>query len=76
MTIPPARSKLVVKRGGSTTTKLVPLPTVLVDTRERLCYTFHDFYNWIGGTQSRPGTVSWSITVATAPFPMSSRPAI
>lgn len=47
-TVEPTKSKLVIKRGGKSTTKLVPLPTVIVDTREQLPYTFGRFPNWIG----------------------------
>ena len=51
-TVAPTKSKLVIKRGKSTTTKLVPLPTILIDTREQLPYTFDDYKNWIGNTDS------------------------
>ncbi len=48
--VEPTKSKLVIKRDGKTTTKLVPLPIILVDTREQLPYSFECFPNWIGGT--------------------------
>lgn len=51
-TVAPSPSKLTIKRGGSSTTTLVPRPVVLIDTREQLPYTFSSFTNWIGGTQS------------------------
>ena len=45
-TVAPTKSKLVIKRGGKTTTKLIPLPTVVIDTREQMPYTFESFTNW------------------------------
>ena len=54
MTLPvePTKSKLVIKRGKKTSTKLVPMPNVIVDTREQKPYTFSEFGNWIGSVQS------------------------
>jgi len=52
-TVEPTKSKLVIKRNGKTTTRLVPLPTVIVDTREQLPYTFEMYNNWIGSTLSK-----------------------
>lgn len=51
--VSPTKSKLKIMRGGSTTTKLVPLPVIVVDTREQLPYGFESFSNWIGGIESR-----------------------
>ncbi len=48
--VEPTKSKIVIKRDGKTTTKLVPLPIILVDTREQLPYLFERFPNWIGST--------------------------
>ncbi len=39
-TVAPTKSKLVIKRNGKTTTRLVPLPTVIVDSREQMPYRF------------------------------------
>lgn len=47
-TAPPTKSKLIIKRDGKTITRLVPLPTVIVDTREQKPYLFDDYSNWIG----------------------------
>lgn len=52
-TVPPTKSKLAIRRNGRTTTKLVPRPTVLVDTREQLPYTFERFANWVGAVEQR-----------------------
>lgn len=49
--VEPTKSKLVIKRGGKTTTKLVPLPVAVVDTREQIPYSFERFTNWIGDTK-------------------------
>lgn len=51
-TAPPTKSKLIIKRDGKTTTRLVPLPTVIVDTRENLPYSFEEYGNWIGDVKS------------------------
>lgn len=51
-TVAPTKSKIVIKRGGSTTTKLIPLPTFIVDTREQLPYTFDGFKNLIADTKN------------------------
>lgn len=51
-TVQPTKSKLVIKRDGKSTTKLVPMPTIIIDSREQLPYSFEDFKNWIGDTQT------------------------
>jgi len=50
--VEPTKSKLKIMRNGSTTTRLVPMPVVIVDTREQMPYTFDRFGNWIGETVS------------------------
>jgi ERCC4-type nuclease len=47
--VPPTSSRLIVKRGGSSITRQVPKPVVLVDTREQLPLSFERFPNWIAG---------------------------
>lgn len=49
--VPPTTSRLIVMRGGSSITKEVPKPTVLVDTREQQPLSFHRFKNWVGGVR-------------------------
>lgn len=44
---PPTKSRLLVKRGGSSVTGKVPKPVVLVDTREQQPLSFERFGNWI-----------------------------
>lgn len=48
----PTKSKLKIIRDGRSTTKLVPLPTIIVDRREQLPYQFESHKNWIGGTKT------------------------
>ena len=50
--VAPTKSKIVIKRDGKTTTRLVPLPTVIIDTREQKPYSFENFSNWIAGIKS------------------------
>lgn len=45
---PPTVSRLIVKRGGKAITGQVPKPTVIIDTREQLPYSFSAHPNWIG----------------------------
>ena len=45
--VPPTSSRLIVKRGGSSITKQVPKPVVLVDTREQNPLNLSRFGNWI-----------------------------
>jgi ERCC4-type nuclease len=52
-TVPPTKSKLIIRRGGRQTTTLVPRPVVVIDTREQAPYTFDDYSNWIGGVEVR-----------------------
>ena len=47
--VPPTTSRLILKRGGSSITKGVPKPVVLVDTREQQPLSFERFGNWIQG---------------------------
>lgn len=49
--VPPTTSRLLVKRGGSSITRSIPKPVVLVDTREQAPFGFERFANWIGGTR-------------------------
>lgn len=46
----PSKSRLLVKRDGTDITKQIPLPVVLIDTREQLPYDFGNHRNWIGET--------------------------
>jgi len=50
-TVAPTKSKLTIKRNGRSSTTLVPLPTVIVDTREQRPYTFEQFGNWVGAVE-------------------------
>jgi ERCC4-type nuclease len=47
--VPPTKSRLIVRRGGSAITGKVPKPTVLVDTREQNPFSFRQHDNWIAG---------------------------
>ena len=47
--VPPTKSRLIVKRGGSAITGKVPKPVVLVDTREQNPFELSRFDNWIRG---------------------------
>ncbi len=49
--VPPTSSRLLVKRGGSSITRAIPKPVVLVDTREQVPFEFHRFDNWIASTR-------------------------
>ncbi len=51
--VPPPKGGLVIRRQGRTTTKLVPKPEIVIDTREQRPYTFSRFGNWISGTVLR-----------------------
>ncbi len=51
--VAPTRSPLVIKRDGRTTTRMVPKPRIVVDTREQRPYDFSRFGNWLDGTVSR-----------------------
>jgi ERCC4-type nuclease len=47
--VQPTTSRLIVMRDGSSITKMVPKPIVLVDTREQQPLSFARFKNWVGG---------------------------
>lgn len=55
MPVPPTKSRLIVKRGGSAITGKVPKPVVLVDTREQAPMDFGRFDNWFAG--AKPATL-------------------
>lgn len=48
---PPTTSRLLVKRDGSSITRSIPKPIVIIDTREQAPFTFERFPNWIGDTR-------------------------
>lgn len=50
--VPPTKSRLIVKRGGSAITGKVPKPTVLVDTREQTPLDLARFDNWVAGCRT------------------------
>jgi len=50
---PPPSGRLLVKRAGSSITRRIPKPVVVIDTREQAPFTFAATSNWIGGTVSR-----------------------
>jgi ERCC4-type nuclease len=50
---PPPSGRLLVKRDGSSITRRIPKPVVVVDTREQAPFTFAATSNWIGGTVTR-----------------------
>jgi ERCC4-type nuclease len=45
--VAPTKSRLLVKRAGSSITRRIPKPTILVDTREKLPFDFTRHPNWI-----------------------------
>ena len=45
--VPPPSRRLIVKRDGSSITRRIPKPVVLVDTREQYPFNFDRFPNWI-----------------------------
>jgi DNA excision repair protein ERCC-4 len=51
--VPPPMGRLAVKRDGKDITKQVPLPVVIVDTREQTPLEVGAFPNWIGGVERR-----------------------
>lgn len=55
MLVPPTTGCLLVKRGGSSITRSVPKPVVVVDKREPARYPLTRLGNWIAGVQ--PDTV-------------------
>jgi ERCC4-type nuclease len=50
---PPPRGPVAIKRGGRDVTRTVPLPTVVIDTREQRPFDFSAHPNWIGGVERR-----------------------
>lgn len=46
---PPNKSRLLIERGGKNITKKVPLPVVLIDSKEKMPFTFALYPNWIAG---------------------------
>ena len=50
---PPPSVRLIVKRHGSSITRRIPKPVVIVDTREQAPFEFAGLSNWIGGTVRR-----------------------
>jgi ERCC4-type nuclease len=50
---PPPSGRLLVKRDGSSITRRIPKPVVVIDTREQAPFTFAATSNWIGGTVRR-----------------------
>lgn len=45
--VPPPSRRLIVKRNGSSITRKIPKPTVLIDSREKSPFDFSRFPNWI-----------------------------
>lgn len=45
--VPPPSKRLIVKRNGSSITRQIPKPIVLIDSRERSPFDFSRFSNWI-----------------------------
>jgi len=50
---PPPSGRLLVKRQGSSITRRIPKPVVVIDTREQVPLDFAATSNWIGGTTRR-----------------------
>ncbi|HZW84204.1 MAG TPA: ERCC4 domain-containing protein [Candidatus Deferrimicrobium sp.] len=51
--VPPPSKRLIVKRDGSSITRQIPKPVVLVDTREQHPFDFDRFPNWIASQKKR-----------------------
>jgi len=51
--VPPTTKRLEVKRNGSSITRHIPKPTIVIDSREQKPFTFQSHPNWIGGTVVR-----------------------
>ena len=49
----PPSGRLLVKRDGSSITRRIPKPVVVIDTREQAPFDFSAMNNWIGGTVRR-----------------------
>ena len=45
--VPSPSKRLIVKRNGSSITRKIPKPVVLIDTREKFPFDFSRFSNWI-----------------------------
>ena len=45
--VSPPSNRLIVKRNGSSITRQIPKPVVLIDSRERYPFNFNRFPNWI-----------------------------
>lgn len=54
--VPPPSKRLIVKRNGSSITRQIPKPIVLIDSRERYPFNFNRFPNWIADRKSRNST--------------------
>jgi ERCC4-type nuclease len=50
---PAPSGRLLFKRRGSSITRRIPKPVVVIDTRERTPFEFAGLSNWIGGTTRR-----------------------
>lgn len=55
--VPPPSKRLIVKRNGSSITRQIPKPVVLIDTREQNPLNFSRFPNWIAEQKRRKLTV-------------------
>jgi len=49
--VPAPPGRLLVKRNGSSITKQIPKPIVVIDTREQAPFDFTHLANWIAGTK-------------------------
>lgn len=50
---PPPKSRLRITRDGRDITRTIPLPTVIVDTREQRPFDFTPFTKWVGDWVTR-----------------------
>lgn len=55
--VPPPSKRLIVKRNGSSITRQIPKPVVLIDTREQKPLNFIRFPNWIANQRRQKLTV-------------------
>ena len=51
--VPPPSKRLIVKRDGSSITRQIPKPVVLVDSREQYPFDFDRFPNWIASHKKK-----------------------
>ncbi len=51
--VPPPSKRLIVKRDGSSITRRIPKPVVLIDTREQYPFDFDRFPNWIASQKKK-----------------------